>query len=324
MKKFLSLFALVAITLVFVTSGCKEDDTIDPINFPPDVVFLLEDPTDGSVYDYADYTTDDTTSFASIGIKADKGTGALKSLTITQDGGNVSVDRLIIRDLRTDTEITANNPLLILGDNVDGFEIEILLNLQDEFSAATYTFDVADENGLVGSSSITVTTFKPATPLDMSLSGVLFNAAGPAGTGGLNLIDGSSVGSTNSAAQIRDLGIDCAEPNASNWLAQFGTVNGADMKEVDATQLENFTFSGVDSKEVISEAYSKGVALSDGSTVNTTGCDAVPLSVTDVAAPTAGDVYVVESNGVYYMIEVESVNITTSSNGDSYTLNIKY
>ncbi|MBR9921124.1 MAG: hypothetical protein GYB31_09815 [Bacteroidetes bacterium] len=324
MQKFLSLFAVVAITLVFVTTACNPDEN-PPIDLPPDVVFLTEDPTDMSGYFFENFETEDTAAFVSLGIQAETGTSSLKSLTITQDGTPVSTDRIVIRDLRTDTDVTANNPLLITGDNTEGFEYEILLNPQDDFDvAAVYSFDVTDENGLTGSATITITTIKPATPLDMTLVGVLFNAAGPTGTGGLDLDDGSSTGSASGDAEIRDLGIDCAEPDADNWLAQFGTVNGADMKRVDPGSLEDFTFDGTDSKEVILQAYNTGAELSDGSTVNTSGCDAVPLSVTDVAAPVAGDVFVVESGGVYYLIEVEEVNVTTSDNDDNYVLNIKY
>jgi hypothetical protein len=324
MKKFLSLFAIVAVALVFVSIGCNPDD--DPvIDLPADVVLLQEDPNDGSLYFFEDILDlDDTTTVVELGIQAVKGTGALKSLTITEDGVAVSTDRLQITDLRTGDPVTANNPLLITGDNVDGFDYEIAINVHDFYGTAAYSFDVADENNLVGSAGINITTIEPATPLDMELEGILFNAAGPAGTGGLSLNDGVGTGSASADAEIRDLGIDCAEPNNANWLAQFGTVNGADMRQVDPTTIENFAFADVDNKEIILDAYTKGIVLNDGSTVNTVGCDAVPLSVTDVAAPVAGDVYVVEAGGVYYMFEVAEVNITNDDNDDNYVLNIKY
>ena len=324
MKQFLSLFAIVAVALVFVTTGCKEDDT-DPINFPADVILLQEDPTDGSLYFYEDFEVNDTATFVALGINAEKGTGALKSLTITQDGSNVDVDRLQMRDLRTGATITVNNPLLITGDNVDGFDFEILLNVHNEYgTTANYSFNVGDENDLVGSASINITTTEPLTPLDMTIPGALLNAAGPAGTGGLDLDTGDSTGSGDAAAEIRDLGIDCAEPNSSNWLGQIGTVNGADMKKVDPASIENFDFDTVDNKEIIEEAYSKGTELADGSTVNTSGCDAVPLSVTDVDAPAVGDVYVVSANGTYYMFEIVAINVTTDNNDDEYEVNIKF
>jgi len=80
-----------------------------------------------------------------------------------------------------------------------------------------YTITVTDEFGLESNVEFTVNVVA-ATPLEV-LNGVLFNAGGPAGTGGLDMDNGMSTGSTDEAAEIKDQGID----------SQSGTVTAGDI-----------------------------------------------------------------------------------------------
>lgn len=215
---------------------------------------------------------------------------------------------------------------MILGVDKDGvtYDINILpAAAQTVGDITTYSFTVTDSNGATDLVDIVITTAaEPGTPITFNMTGVLFNQAGPAGTGGLDLDTGAGVGSANATADIRDLGIDCALPNATNWRQQIGTVNGADMRKVDISQLENFSFATVDKTEVILEAYTSGTALADGSS---TTCGGATVAVTDVSAPvTVGDMFVVFANAKYYLIKIDEVNTTASTNGDNYKLSIKY
>ncbi len=162
------------------------------------------------------------------------------------------------------------------------------------------------------------------TPLADTLNGVLFNQAGPAGTGGLDLDTGEGTGSTASESEIRDMGLDCTIPAPGlNWRRQIGTINDADMRAVDMTQVENFTFENVGSVEEIIGAYESGIDLADGESINCANTSTT--AVTDVSEVlTAGDMFVVLSNGRYYLIRIDEVNETDMDNDDNYVISIKY
>jgi hypothetical protein len=302
-------------TTLFFTS-CGEDPIVtDPIG--PEVKILTNDPTtlpgDADVIIGESFT---------VKIQAIKGDADLKSLEITAGGTKLSTDRFTLNN----GDILANNPLLITGVDAGGatYTVTIAPSGSEEVgTTTTYAFKVTDANDRTDVVDIVIATVAvPGTPITSTLTGILFNQAGPAGTGGLDLDAGASTGSTDASAEIRDLGIDCALPNASNWRKQIGSVNGADMKKVDATQLENFTFAGVDKKEVIEQAFTTGIALTDGTSSN---CAGVNTPVTDVSdAVVAGDMFVVFANNTYYLVRVDAVNTTTDNNGDSYELSIKY
>jgi hypothetical protein len=138
----------------------------------------------------------------------------------------------------------------------------------------------------------------------------------------LDLDTGTGTGSADAAAELRDLGINCALPDASNWRRQIGTVNGADMKKVNVAQLENFTFAGVDKKETITLAFTTGTTLANGTS---TTCAGVNTPVTDVSdAVAVGDMFVVFANSKYYLVRIDAVNSTTGDNLDSYEMSIKF
>jgi len=86
-----------------------------------------------------------------------------------------------------------------------------------------YTITVTDEFGLESNVEFTVNVVA-ATPLEV-LNGVLFNAGGPAGTGGLDMDNGMSTGSTDEAAEIKDQGIDVVERAGTNYAFQVAEVN---------------------------------------------------------------------------------------------------
>ena len=329
MKKFqYLLFAFVAVSVSLVMTSCGEDET-PIVNDPPSMAFLSTDPTAvNGDYQTTSFETDLVGQTIYVGLDAAKGTGALQSLQVNQDGEKVATDRLSFRDLSDGSEISANNSLLILGTNVDGFQIEVGIVLQDDFSTSTYEFTLTDENGEVSTLSMDITTFDPGTPIEMTLEGILLNQAGPAGTGGLDLDNGDGTGSQDAAAEIRDLGIDCTiDPNnGENWRTLFGTVNGAEMVRVDMTAMEGLTFDGVAVKETIAEAFTTGITLDDGTSF---APDCTETTVTDVSGSVAeGDLFVVSANGLFYMLRVDEINFVHNTindyNDDGYVFSIKY
>jgi len=301
-------------TVLFFTS-CGDDPVVtNPLG--PDIQFV-SDPAFLS----SDADVIIGTPF-SVKIRLSKGDAQLTSLEVKEGTTKLATSRYTING----GAIVTNNPLLITGVDKDGvtYDINILPAATQTVGDITiYSFSVSDSNGATDLVDIAITTAAaPGTPITFDMSGVLFNQAGPAGTGGLDLDTGTGVGSANATADIRDLGIDCALPNTSNWRKQIGTVNGADMRKVDVSQLENFSFATVDKTEVILEAYTSGTALADGSS---TTCGGATVAVTDVTAPvTVGDLFVVFANAKYYLIRVDEVNTTTNNNDDNYKLSIKY
>lgn len=317
MKSFLFKFTGLGLfaALLFLTS-CGDDDPITTNPLGPDVQFV-DDPATLSTD--SDVIINDGFS---VKVRLIKGDAPLKSMEITAGGVKLDISRLTING----GAVSPNNPFLILGTAVDGvtYTFDIASSGTEAVGdITTYVFKATDTNDQTDEVDIIITTIaQPGTPLSQTLNGVLFNQAGPAGTGGLDLDTGNGTGSSDAAAEIRDLGIDCALPNASNWRRQIGTVNGAEMKKVDVAQLENFTFAGVDKKEPIIQAFTTGIALANGTSSN---CAGVNTPVTDVSdAVVVGDMFVVFANSNYYLVRIDAVNPTTDSNGDSYELSIKY
>lgn len=315
MQTFLLKFtglALIAGVLLF--SACEEDPIVTtPLG--PDIQ-LVADPG------FVDGDTDvEIGSAFDVKVTIFTGDAKLQSLEIFQGTDKLATARFTING----GAITSNNPFLITGADKDGATYEFRINPGTEMvnDINTYSFEVTDEAGETDVVDVVITTVAPpGTPIDMTLTGILLNQAGPAGTGGLSLDDGQGTGSLNTAAEIRDMGIDCTIAGAENWRAQFGTVNGAVMVKVDQDQVENFTFDNVDKKEAIQGAYDTGIALSDGISYSAT---CVETAVTDVSGAIAvDDMFVVLRDGVYYLIRVDEVNPVGGSNGDNIVFSIKY
>ncbi|MEN0002892.1 MAG: hypothetical protein AAF798_02065 [Bacteroidota bacterium] len=326
--KFASLVLVVA--AVFIT-GCGEDE--DPIpgggnDLPPIVRF--ETGTGFLTFD-ADIEVGSPFSVQLTGVAGD---GDLSSLRVTENGATVSTSNLnMVITVTSTSEVISNNPLS-LNAFPSGFTFDITFSGASKVvgDVSEYVFTLTDANSLTANVSLTITTVAPpGTPLDMELNGILLNQAGPSGQGALDLDTGMSTGTGSAGvnSELRDMGIDCTIPVATeNWVAQFGTINGAVMRKVDASQLEDFTFDKVDTKEVIVDAYNTGTEL--GNAVSTAP-DCSEITVTDVAtAPAVGDMYVVFANDTYYLIEVDEINILhsatvpTERNIDNFVFSIKY
>ncbi|MBK7336218.1 MAG: hypothetical protein IPJ00_08635 [Saprospirales bacterium] len=314
MRRFLLLFVFASAVAIFLNTGCTEDE--NPL-IDPTIEFTSDDPSGvAGPYPTTDFSTSDLNGFAYVAISALAGTADLESLTITQDGSNVPADRLIFRDLDANTNVLVQNPILLIGYE-SRLTWEIGINPQDDYSTKTYTFEVTDTDGNTASVSIDITTFDPGTPITSTLTGVLLNQAGPAGTGALDLDAGIGTGTTTgnfAISEIRDWGIDLGLPNDQNWLRQIGPLNGTTVRVAGGLGGE-FKFTDIATKEEIKGYYDAGSDLPNGSGANAKS-DAVSV----------GDFFVVKSadGDTYYFLEVSEVNPTAADNGDSYEFNIKY
>ena len=323
MRNFLLKLSGVAIALtLLIATGCEEDDPIitDPLG--PELSF-----SSGVGLTSMDAELASGETFA-VELQAFPGDNPLQSFTFLVDGvepdaGTITnyYNELVING----TSQVANNPLLLNGDLKDGSTIAIEITPFDQMDKdlSTYSFEVADEVGETALVSLDITVIDPATPLEMTLEGILLNQAGPQGTGGLDLDNGDSTGSTADAAEIQDEGIDLDISEANNWRRQISAANDAAMRAADLNALpENFSFDDVTSKEEVQAVFDTGAALSGSDadcncTDNTSGED-----VTETLS--GGEVFAVKRGDTYYLIRIDKVNNVTDDNSDSYEVSVKY
>ncbi|MCO6488815.1 MAG: hypothetical protein J5I98_10375 [Phaeodactylibacter sp.] len=331
MTKFFLKFSGIALLLVImIATGCQEDDPIvDPIG--PDITLVSE-----SGFVSSDVELLEGEAF-SVKLSLEKGDNPLQTLSMTVDGVEPKGTELsgYVTSLTIDgTAQTAQNPQLITGTAKDGstweYELEPAGLTVDE--SATFAFRVTDESGLSASVSFKVTIVAPpGTPTSRTLEGILFNQAGPSGRGALDLDEGYGTGVTTPGtnanpadAEIRDLGLDCDVPAPGfNWRRQIGTMNGADMRQVDLTKVEGFTFDAVTTIEEIVGAYETGITFADGAAVSCSSGASTP--VTDVTDELViGDMFVVVRGEKYYLIRIDDIMETGTDNNDQYEISIKY
>lgn len=316
MKKLFFLFLLAAGVVVLTNTGCEDETIVDPI--APTLAFRSDDPTGvRPSFPTSDFDSE-TTGFVYVAVNVIAGSSNLKTLTVYEDGNKLATDRISLRDLNSGDDVTVQNPLLLLGDYVNGFDFEIGLDLQDDISTKAYTVEVEDENGQIQSLTINISTIDPGTPIEMTLEGVLLNQAGPAGQGGLDLDDGSSTGTlasdpTQIDGEINDEGIDLALPPADNWKRQISAMNDAEMRIPGASFPVDFNFGDVSTKEEIQAFFDGGDPLP-----NPDGGELIsdPVEI--------GDIFFVKRGSKYYLLEVTDVVPTTSDNSDKIVFDVKY
>ncbi|MDZ4680312.1 MAG: hypothetical protein SH848_00375 [Saprospiraceae bacterium] len=314
-KLLLSLAGLALAFTVILSTGCNPDgdDPTDPTG--PDARFVTEVGfLDGSADVEVGQTFKTKVSLLS-------GDSKLQSVTIYEDDVKLGTSFFTING----GALLANNPFLITGADKDGVTYEFEISTVNTVGAVrTYEVEVADEKGLTDAVSLTITSKAPATtPIEMSLTGVLLNQAGPVGQGGLDLDNGQGTASDAASAEIRDVGIDCGLPDASNWRKQIGTINGAEMRRVRADMVENFSFANATNKEIIAAAFQTGSSILD--TNQAIDCQGNATIVRDMTlALVVGDMFAISANSKIYLIRVDEVNNTSNNNDDNYKLSIKY
>jgi len=311
----------IALTLLIAT-GCEDDNPIITNPLGPELSFNT-----GVGLTSMDAELAPGETFA-VELQALPGDNPLQSFTflvdaVEPDAGTITnyYNEVVING----SSVVANNPLALSGDFKDGstIAIEITPFGQMDGDVSTYSFEVTDEVGETAIVSLDITVIDPATPIDTTMTGVLFNQGGPQGTGGLDLDTGEGTGSTADAAEIQDEGIDLDISEANNWRQQISAANNAEMRAADLDALpENFSFDNVTSKEEIESVFETGDALS-GSDADCNCTDSVSgEAVTDPV--TVGEIYAVQRGDRYYLIRIDEVNNVTVDNSDNYVVSIKY
>jgi hypothetical protein len=285
---------LLAGSLFFTSCGDDTLDTPTSLNFVSGTGYLTADANvvPGEVF--------------TVNVKATAGDNPLKTLTIKDNNSTISVstDRLTI-----DGSAANVNPILLAGADKTSFDYVIGIKAHSGNEARNYTFEVADDAGNISTLTLKITV--AATPVT-TLTGILFNQSGPAGTGGLNLLTGESTG-TQAAdvnSQIRDMGIDSSSTVTGTWKQKVGSLNGSVLKYIKKGQngvAENFSFGGVAYKEELASLWEKGSA-----------------SFTVSEKVNVGDFIMVFHKNTYFLIEVKEINVTTNNNADNYKFDIKY
>lgn len=238
------------------------------------------------------------------------GTYALKAIAVLdQDANPVDVSKLFYGDLSTNF---TSNPMDIAADDNLGFDVDIYITAHNG-GIRTYTIAIEDVNGDVQFQDFTIDAGTTVT----SIMGVLFNASGPQGQGGLDLDTGESVGSNDATAEIKDEGIDLDEPMDKNWIRKISGANGAQLRHLIPNQNglpESFTFEDINVADQIEAVWENGQDFVDTNTVG----DPISLKVE------LDDIYIVLKDGKYYLLKVVEINETLDSNADNYVVDIKY
>ncbi len=311
---------LLAFFAIFLTS-CEEDPIVtgNPLDTPPTISFLE---AEGFLTKDAELEVGDAFS---VSVEMLAGTQNLSSLTIYEDGVKLDPARITIAGVDL-----ANNPQLIINKTGQTFDITIATDPAVEGERFySYAFEVEDEGKLTDVVSLGITILEPiviveTTPLDQVLTGALLNQAGPAGTGGLDLDTGDSVGSNDERAELQDEGIDFDKTADTNWRQQISGVNNAIVRFVNLGLVaENLTFDKVDNKEQVLAAYNAGASLVGTDDLANPSDDTAGELVSEQVQ--VGDVFSVFGNsGRYYLLQCTAVNATTDNNNDGYEFAIKY
>lgn len=243
-------------------------------------------------------------------LSATQGTGELVSIEVKESGEFVDPSNIFWQTISMAVD---DNPFTLGDGEKAGFDDqELYIMTPASEGNFVYTVVLTDEFGLTAQLQFDVTTLPSGTAVDM-LEGVLLNAGGGSGTGGLDLDTGMSTNSDDGDAEIRDNGIDTDLPVEQNWLRTISPIkdNGVSMKYLRAGEgglPEGFTFAGVEFKEDLADLFNNGVDFTNDAS------DVVMIE----------DVFIVEREGRYWVLEVIEIVTDPSGNEDSYKFDVKY
>lgn len=314
MKKILWIFSSALLLSVAVLStGCGEDETGGDKLAP--VVTLTDGPNPDVVVEGAE-------TEVVVTITANQGTDALKAVTVYNGSDKVAID-----DLTVDGVAAAANPILIVSPSAS-MTWDIGIIVRAAAGTATYRVEVEDEGGLVDQVEFDVTV---ETPVSTTIEGAqirLWNQAGPAGRGAINLDNGESTGAASGnflEAELRDMGIDSSASSVSvNWRRRVAGINGTEVRFA-GNIADDAELASVASVEAITALYDGGTDLIPASSI--VGEDFEDWGEFRVSEKVEeGDVFIVykSSTETYYYVLVESIVITTDNNEDYYNVTIKF
>jgi hypothetical protein len=253
-------------------------------------------------------------------VRLDDTADPLATFTVLEDGLAMDAAALTFND----GAFTSANPLTLIEAETMGVTYNVnIMPTVDMNTSRTYTFVVADANGVTAEQTVTVTyDIPPGTTITFDTTGVFFNASGGM-NGGLDLDTGASVPFNSADAEIEDEGINL-NAAGENWRTQISATNDAVLRIANLTGLgDGVTFGDISTQEDIASLFDNGTAP-DGS-------DDFPDADGDVSSTEVvtqvlqeGDVLAVRRGDRSYLIRIDAINFVAGSNNDSYTVSIKY
>lgn len=250
-----------------------------------------------------------------------KGNGDIISIAVFDDAADpmpIDAARCYLGGTSAADQFTSN-PLLLSADDQQGFAKTIYIRAQEDESIRSYTIAISDANDNIDLKDVIINTFPggiSGNPLNLE-TGVLFNRAGPSGTGGLDLDTGDSTGSASELAEIKDNGIDVGQGLSSNWYQRISGANGTALKQLvpgSGGLLESFEFGSITTDSGLRDIWS---SATDFTGVNPNG-----ESWSEMVQ--VGDMFIAERDGLYYMMLVTEVFVSPTNNDDFYRMDIKF
>ena len=260
------------------------------------VVVTAEAAMDPPVLDF-NGTIAESNNLFQIPLKATLGSDSLQTIAVYENGVLAAANRLTLGAMA----VWANNPYTLPSNFKDGFTETLLMSLPTTNGTYSYVIIVADPSGLADSVAFSAEV-DLGTPIDSTKTMlVLSNAGGPMGTGGVNLITGAQTGSNNAGAHLKDMGIDQALPAATNWIQRIARGTATE-----TLRSVNVDYDGTKTKEEIEDYFNNGTTVT-------------------AAKVQAGDLFALKTlTGVYVLVRVDAVNVTTTNNADFYSLSAKF
>ncbi len=209
-----------------------------------------------------------------------------------------------------------SNPLPLAGGDKESFEKNICIRASTAQGIAAYQVVFVDEADNLYISDVTINTAPAGNPVETYV-GILWNSGGPAGKGGLDLDSGASTGSSDTAAELKDEGLDQSQTAANNWIQRFSGAQGTQVRRLIPNMNglpETFTFASVTTDIQIAELWNNGV---DFSAINSNG-----ETVSNFVQ--AGDTYVARRDGKNFLFVITAVNVTPDNNDDNYVMDISF
>lgn len=291
MKNWITNYSLLLLTtFALAFTSCSDDDSPDPIFNPTISLTAGEDNLGATFLPGEEF---------SLTVMGQEGTEKLNAISIREGDDLMDLSRIKING-----DAINANPTLLFADDKTQFNFEITISANTEpgsYSGSVILFDEVNRTANINFDYIV------DRPSDLdSLMGVLFNAGGPQGRGGMNLETGEGTGSLDGSAHIRDLGIDLSLPMAENWRQKIApiTQNGVTLRQISNPP----AFSEIIYSEQISELYTLGTEVSSEGTEEKVQ---------------VGDTFVVRQADQYFYFVIREVNVTPTDNDDNYVIDIK-
>lgn len=240
-------------------------------------------------------------STITVGIDAMMGTADFSSIAVYENDVLMESTRLAFNENGVSTAF-ATNPEVSPSSTSYLADIDITVAEAADSNTYAYRIEAIDSEGLTASATLEVLV---VNSIDTAYTGVLVYNKDGQRLGGLNLYTGEAVAFNSSNAQIRDVGIDINLSAPNNWIQKIRAVNSAVLRVPGALQVEGFSFANINTRDALVVAFNTGVTITDSDKV------------------AVGDIFLVQNNDDYFILEVTNIVVTPADNNDYYEFSIK-